>query len=238
MGRPLLALLAAVPELFSAIHAQDVSRVAQLLEKNPALASAHDEKGGSAVSAALAVPSGEAFLPRADNKVLDLILARHPNLSDFETCAAGSAHDVALLLEKDPGLLTRTSDLGWTPLHYAAFEDNADAAELLLEAGAAVDARARNKFDNTPIQVAMLTQSVRVTRVLLAHGASVVAVTAEGVTALHEAAQGGNAELVRLLLDAGASPSTPSDFGTPLELAEHNKHSEALRLLRERANGR
>ena len=46
-------------------------------------------------------------------------------------------------------------------------------AAILLHAGADVNARARNKFDNTPLQVSMLTQSVRAAKALINAGADV-----------------------------------------------------------------
>jgi ankyrin repeat protein len=232
----MFALLLAVPDFFAAVHAQDVAAVERMLKEDPQLAEAKNEKGRSAVTMALAVQKGEGFLPRAENKILDLILAQHPPLTDFETCAVGTGPEVAAALQKDPELRSRRSPNGWTALHFAAFEDNPQTAAVLLDAGAEVDARAKNEFNNTPLQVAMLTRSARVTRVLLARGASVKAVTHEGITALHEAASTGDAVLVKMLLEAGADPKVPSDFGSPLEIAEKNKHAEAAKLLRAAAN--
>jgi len=58
------------------------------------------------------------------------------------------------------------------------------------------------------------------------------AVQSEGVTALHEAAQQGDVEMIRLLLAAGAdSRVTSKQFGTARELALKGKHEEAARLL-------
>jgi ankyrin repeat protein len=121
---------------------------------------------------------------------------------------------------------------GWTPLHYAAFADNAESAVALLDAGSDVNARARNKFDNTRLQVALLTSSRDVARVLLGRGADVNARQAEGVTALHEAAVSGDLDIIRMLLEAGADASAASpQLGTPRELAIKHKHDEAARLL-------
>ena len=110
--------------------------------------------------------------------------------------------------------------------------NNAETAAALLGAGADVNARARNKFENTPLQVALLTSSREVARVLLALGADVNVRQSEGVTALHEAAQSGDLEIIHMLLAAGADPNAASEkFGTPRELALKSKHDEAARLL-------
>jgi ankyrin repeat protein len=226
------AVLLLAADLFSAIRAQDVPAVEKLLASDPALASTRDEKGASAVSAAMAARKGEGFLPRRENRVLDAILRARPQLTAFETCAVGTPVQVLAQITKDKELVRSRAGNGWTPLHFAAFADNAAAAAVLIEAGAEVDARARNKFDNTPLQVALLTSSREVAKVLLSNGAQVNATQAEGVTALHEAASSGDVEIVRMLLAAGADPLAKSSLGTPLDVAVKNHHEEAAKLLR------
>ena len=226
------ALLLVAADLFAAIRAQDLPAVEKLLASEPSLASSHDEKGASAVSAAIGVRKGEGFLPRRENQVLDAILRAHPQLTPFETCAVGTPAQVAAEIAKNKELVRSRAANGWTPLHYAAFADNVPAAAALIEAGAEVDARAKNKFENTPLQVSLLTSSREVARLLISKGARVNATQAEGITALHEAASSGDVEIVRMLLDAGADPLARSSFGTPLDLALKNRHEETAALLR------
>lgn len=229
------ALLIASVEFFSAVRANDKAAVEKLLETDPSLASAKDEKGSSAVSVALSLSSGEGFTPARKNAVLQAILARHPSLSAWETAALGSADEVRAVLAANPKFVAERAKVGWTPLHYAAFADNAAAAAVLLDAGADVNARAQNKFDNTPLQVSMLTGSSGVAKVLLARGADVNAKQAEGITALHEAAQAGDVASIRLLLAAGADRAAAAGkFGTPLDLARKGKHDAAAKLLTSR----
>jgi len=226
------AALLLAADLFSAIHAQNVAQVEKLLTKDQSLVGARDEKGASAVSAALGARKGEGFIPRKENRVLDAILRHNPPLSPFEICAVGTAEQVRAEIAKDRDFVRARATNGWTPLHYAAFADNAAAASALLDAGAEVNSRAKNKFDNTPLQVALLTSSRGVAKVLLARGADVNARQSEGITALHEAAASGDVELIRMLLAAGAERGAASEkFGTPRDLALKNKHEEAARLL-------
>ena len=94
----------------------------------------------------------------------------------------GRAEDVrdALARGEDPSLADRD---GFTPLHFAAQEDQAEAAGLLLQAGAALEAR--NKFGNTPLWVALMhvhDGDGGVVRLLLAEGASLNAANDSGVT--------------------------------------------------------
>jgi hypothetical protein len=218
-----------IADLFTAIQAQDLPQVRALLLRDPALAGSHDEKGTSAVSAAFTVQRKEGFLPRNENPILDAILAQHPPLSVLETCMAG---DVKPLILATPAFVRTVFKNGWTPLHAAAFAGNTAGAQLLLDAGAGVNARAKNQFDNTPLQVALLTRSHEVARLLLKRGAEVNALQAEGVTALHEAAQAGDVEMIRALLAAGADARIASkQFGTARDLAVKGNHEEAARLL-------
>jgi ankyrin repeat protein len=74
---------------------------------------------------------------------------------------------------------------------------------------------------------------------LLAHGAEVNGRWSSGgaeVTPLHLAASRGHAEMVRLLLDAGADPGIRDSMhnGDAVDWAEHFKQPEVVRLLRER----
>jgi ankyrin repeat protein len=224
----LIAML--VADLFSAIQAQDLPQVRALLQNDPSLAAAHDAKGTPAVSAAFSVQRKEGFLPRDENPILDAILAAHPPLNPVETCMAG---DVKPLIAADAAFVRTVFKNGWTPLHAAAFAGNLPAARLLLDAGAEVNARAKNQFENTPLQVSMLTRSRAVAKLLLSRGAEVNAVQAEGVTALHEAAQAGDLEMIRALLAAGADSRIVSkQFGTARDLAVKAGHEEAARLLK------
>jgi ankyrin repeat protein len=227
-----LALAAADPAAFlAAVRAQELTRVEQMLDQEPSLASARDEKS-SAVSAALSAHAGEGFLPRANNQVLDALLRRHPQLSPLEACSVGTADQVRAETQKDVSFVKTYSKNGWTPLHAAAFGDNVPAIAILLQAGADVNARARNKFDNTPLQVSMLTQSVRAAKALINAGADVNARQAEGFTALQGAAENGDVEAIRLLLLAGADPAMVTPSGkTALGIAKERKHAEAARVL-------
>jgi hypothetical protein len=67
---------------------------------------------------------------------------------------------------------------------------------------------------------------------LLARGAEVNAINAEGVTALMIAAYHGNVEMVRALTDYGADLHATDDDGfTALTLADHSGHEEIVRIL-------
>lgn len=93
-----------------------------------------------------------------------------------------------------------------TPLHEAATRDDAEAAALLLAAGADVSATVREGF--TPLHFAALSYSLNAARVLLESGAAVDAVNIHGNTPLWTAAfeSKGRGEMIRLLRKHGADP--------------------------------
>jgi ankyrin repeat protein len=230
-----------VRSFFAAMRAEQDDSAIQLLEKAPALANARDPKGRSAFLVALSrVVGGEAFIPPQENRALAAILARKPELDAFEIAAAGDEARVRAELEKDPGYVRRLHDLGWTPIHFASFGGQPRIVDLLLARGTEVDVRAKNRFDNTPLQVCLLTKQVEVARVLLRHGAAVDAVQAEGFTALHEAAFSGDAPSVAALLDAGANPALaggPKKL-TALQIATERHHDEVAAVLRAHTKAR
>jgi ankyrin repeat protein len=59
-----------------------------------------------------------------------------------------------------------------------------------------------------------------------------LATVLDGTSALHEAARGGSLEIVRMLLDAGASPASPDRDGrTAVDLASERGHQAVVEAL-------
>ncbi|MDH5740819.1 MAG: ankyrin repeat domain-containing protein [Nitrospira sp.] len=75
-------------------------------------------------------------------------------------------------------------DNGWTPLHFAAQSNAADTTELLLNAGASVDAR--DAHGNTPLSTAVFNSRSygEVIKFLRTHGADPHAKNNHGVSPL------------------------------------------------------
>jgi uncharacterized protein len=221
-----------VAAFFASLRAGKDDDAVALLARVPALAHARDARGTSAFLSALARTVGEGFVRPQDNRPLAAILAQKPALDDFEAAAAGDEARVVAALANDRGYLRRVHALGWVPLHFAAFGGQPRVAELLLARGADPNVRAKNKFDNTPLQVGLLTQQAEVARVLLAHGADVDAQQGEGFTALHEAAFSGDARSAEILLAAGAKVDVRGGDKkvTALEVAVE-QHKDAVAAL-------
>src|SRR5687767_13975433 len=103
----------------------------------------------------------------------------------------------------------------------------------VLSAFALVTCLAGASAPEAPIADAAMQNDVAAVRALLRQGADVNAAQGDGMTALHWAAQRGNAELARLLLDSGASLTAGTRIGhyTPLHVAARAGHADVVRVL-------
>jgi ankyrin repeat protein len=215
-------------DFLNAVNSGDVATVRSMLASDPGLANARNDKGTSAVISALFMNKGEGFLDPAKNELLQAILARKPDFDIFETAALGTASELETMLT-DAGTVNRRTHFGWTLLHMAAFGGNAATTELLLNKGAAVDARAGSPFRNTPLQAALLSHQYATAKILIDHGADVLVRQSKGFTPMHEAALSGRIDILQLLLDHGAEINSVADNGqTPLAEAIRGKNEDVV----------
>lgn len=143
-----------------------------------------------------------------------------PALAIFAASILGDAARLEELLTGNRSLVSAVSSDGWTPLHLAAFFGKEDAARLLLNKGASVQARSTNPMTNTPLHAAAAGRHPEIVKLLLDRGASANAVQHGGWTPLHSAAQNGDLDSARALLAAGADVSARADnHQKPLDLA-------------------
>jgi ankyrin repeat protein len=122
-------------------------------------------------------------------------LARNAELDVFEAAALGDTDRLAKLLDEEPASVNAHGEDGFHPLGLACFFGHLEAARLLIEHGADVNALSRNEHVQT---------------------AAIHAAAASGETGTDEATR---FELVKLVLDRGADrtcakaaasgPSTP-----------------------------
>jgi ankyrin repeat protein len=211
-------------ELFEAIEADDVAAVRALVADDPALASARDEHGVSALMRA-------AY--RGDRAVIDAVRERASDLDVFEAAAFGDTHRLRDLLDAELGLTASYSADGFTALHFAAFFGHAPAVDLLLGRGAEVDAFGRGWMTGTPLHSAASRARAAIVRTLLDRGANPDARQSGGWTPLHSAAHNGDPESAEALLSAGAEPAATNEEGrSVLDLAEERGDPSTVRLIR------
>jgi ankyrin repeat protein len=159
----------------------------------------------------------------------------------------GDAAAVRELLAGDPSLVAAVDEHRKTPLHLAAEHDHAQVAELLIEAGA--DIEAWTSWGATPLEWAGVLGSRRAGDVLLAHGARLTLASAAGLGLTDElprlsredgavsaafvlACRNGHVEAARFLLERGADVDARGFFGaTGLHWAALNGHVDTVRFL-------
>ncbi len=141
-------------QLRQAVHAGDVEHLSRLLEEDPALASARlvaaDGSGGTPLHV---VTDWPGYFPNGPAVARRLLEAG----AEVDARTAGRG--------KTDGPGTET------PLHYAASSDDADVAEVLIDAGA--DIEAPDGSIGTPLDNAIGYGCWHVARLLVARGARV-----------------------------------------------------------------
>jgi ankyrin repeat protein len=136
---------------------------------------------------------------------------------------------VRALLEKGADVNAAQAD-GMTALHWAAYHDEADAANTLLAAGA--KATAANRYGVTPLSLACTNGNGELVGILLKAGADPNAALKGGETALMTASRTGRVGPVKALLDAGAKVDAKERNGqTALMWAAAEGHAEVIELL-------
>lgn len=209
-----------------AVRSGDVAAVQSLIKADPKLSGAKAEGGETAVL--LAVYHGHA-------EVAEALAGDGSRLDVFEAAALGAQARLTDLLAGDPGLVHAYSGDGWTALHLAAFFGQEAAVRLLLEAGANLEARARNGQDNMPLHAATAAQRRDVVEILVRNGSDLEARNAQGMTPLHMAAYAGDIEMASLFCEFGARLDARDIRGrTPLALAIEQGEEDAAAWLRER----
>ena len=151
--------------------------------------------------------------------------------------AAVEKETEALALVKD--LILRGADVNArdddksvpTLIHKACEERNTGMIQLLLEAGA--DVNARNTYGQSAMHMAAAQGFADILDLLINNGGDIGAKTNTGWTPLHEACWHGRVEVARKLLEAGADVNMRDEDGnTPLDQAlsedAHPFHREEI----------
>jgi ankyrin repeat protein len=210
---------------FELLQAGDADGLRRLLEQDPGSSEARDATGVSLLMHSL-------YRGRQD--LAELIAAKKKALDIFEAAALGRLDRLKQSLRDDASAVNSLSKDGFTALHFACFFGQPEAARLLIEGGAAVDAVAANPTQVMPLHSAASARNLEAARLLLERGAPgiVNARQQSGWVPLHAAAQNGDRPMVELLLKHRADPKLANDEGkTPAMVAREKGHAELAALL-------
>ena len=118
-----------------------------------------------------------------------------------------------------------------TALHWAVLREDANTADLLIRAGA--DVNAANDLGVTPLVLACENGSAALVTALLEESADPNTATSMGETALMACARGGDVDAVAALLDRGAAldAGESSRGQTALMWAAAHRHPDVVRVL-------
>jgi len=200
----------------------DVAKVRDLVRSNPALARTRLTDGETPLMAALY---------RGHRHVVEALIEALGSVDVFAAAALGRLDDLRAGLGKLGAVNSFAYD-GWTPLHLAAFFGHEEAASLLLDSGADLQAVSRNSLHNTALHAATAGGHSAVALLLINRGADVKVPDAGKHTPLHIAAEAGLADVVEALLAKGADPlAVDADDQTPLSRAAAKNRSEIVDLL-------
>ena len=150
-------------------------------------------------------------LYRGDRAGIDELLEADPKLDVFEAAALGRTDRIRELLDEDPIRANAFGDDGFHPLGLACFFGHLEAARLLLEGGADVNALSTNEHVQTAaIHAAAAADGDEATRyelvkLALEHGADPNLAQGGGFRAIDAARQNGDARVEQLLLEHGAT---------------------------------
>lgn len=147
----------------------------------------------------------------------------------FDACRRGDVADVSKVCELFPELINASDAKGYTPLIIAAYNDQKEVVDLLLEKGALPDSQ--DISGNTALMGAAFRGHIEIVRRLLAAGADVNARNGQGAPALTFAATFGQLDIARLLLENGADSTLADSRGKSAFDHAMLQENEAMILL-------
>ncbi|XP_053202641.1 ankyrin repeat domain-containing protein 49-like [Panonychus citri] len=121
-----------------------------------------------------------------------------PEEKMFKFCRKGKPDHIKFMVNKFPHLLNVKDSDGYSSLHKAAYSDNYEVVQTLIELGADIEARTIDQW--TPLHCASKWGNLRSASILIDAGANINARSSGGVTPLHLAAANKNKQMIELLL--------------------------------------
>ncbi|KAL5342164.1 ankyrin repeat-containing domain protein [Aspergillus crustosus] len=169
---------------------------------------------------------------------LQLIIISYLDVADKATLLESCILPPNLLIT--PHTLNQYDDIGYTLLLAATYAEYQTAVRLLLTSGADPNLPSKIPTDHaaTALILASKQNNLKISDLLLSHGANANAENDATTRAVHYAAYNNNLKLVDLLLEYNTDINTHArDWGTSLKIAAENGHTRIVRrLIEEGAN--
>ena len=211
-------------EFFNAARQGDLSKLETLFAADATLLAARNHLGQSAL-----------MLAKYNRQpaVAEWILAKRPDLTLHEACAAGVSSTVREIIgAQGSKFIDAHAPDGFTPLSLACFFGHPEIAAYLVNQGANVNLAATNPMRVAPLHAAVSARQPEIVKALLQAGADVNQPQQQGWRPLHGAAQNGDEESVKLLLEAGADRTARADNNqTAADLAMLKGNAAIVALL-------
>jgi len=208
---------------FAAVQSGDRAEVSRLLEVDPALLEARNDRGASGVL--MACYTGQ-------KEIRDLLLAKGARLELHEAAAAGQLSRVKELVEANTAAAMSFSPDGFPVMALAAAFGHQDVARYLYQQGADVNAVATNGTGYTALTGAVASGHAAIAAWLAENGADVNYRYANGYSPLLTAAANGHLEIVKMLLAHGADLHACTDEGkNAVAFAQERNHKEVVEHL-------
>ena len=150
-----------IDAMFAAVDAGDAEAIRTLIRNRVDIVDAQRPDGLSVLLHAMYLGKWE---------LVDIIAPIHPGLDVFESAALGRASRIKHLTTTNILLLGKRTPDGWTALHLAAFFGQIEAARMLIDKGADVNARSENEMANCPLHSAAAGDHYMVCELLIANG--------------------------------------------------------------------
>lgn len=178
--------------------------------------------------------------PKTKRAMVELLLAYNADVNvkaggdgdtPLQLAAKNGLTDIVEMLLAKGADVNASSDLGWTPLQYAAAnESDAAAPTVALLLAHKADVNTKDKFGQTPLHH---VGTAKAAELLLNHGVDIGVRRNNGQTALHEASSRRRGEaLVEVLVSHGADIKARDNEGkTPLHEAAMTGNTPAGKVL-------
>ncbi|XP_058818348.1 serine/threonine-protein phosphatase 6 regulatory ankyrin repeat subunit A isoform X2 [Topomyia yanbarensis] len=173
------------------------------------------------------------FLIQDHHAVVDILTLRKQ--TPLHLAAASGQMNVCKLLLELGANIDATDDVGQKPIHVAAQNNYSEVAKLFLQQHPNL-VMATSKDGNTCAHIAAMQGSVKVIEELMKFDRNGVISTRNKLTdstPLQLAAEGGHADVVKVLVRAGASCTDENKSGfTAVHMAAKNGHGQVLEVMR------